>query len=255
MFYFNRHYVLFMYYSLSRKLHQYGSKKNLKNYENETDKNGVKISEWAIQTSPGFFKCKYCIPSKILSFEKGKQELIKHAEREKHIKSYSEAMKSKTHQPTIQGLFAKEGDEIKKQVSDLEIALALIFSRHNIQFKFINCLVDILKKYIPDSEIIKQVKLGETKMSYLVNHGIGSFCENVTIDKLKNCIAFGASLDESEVNKENELEIIVNMVTKENGIESCHFTMIDLDGGTAQTITDTFVEAFTEKGINIEVRP
>ena len=62
-------------------------------------------------------------------------------------------------------------------------------------------------------------------------------------------------MDDSEVNKENELEIIVNMVTKENGIESCHFTMIDLDGGTAQTITNTFVEAFTEKGINIEVRP
>ena len=60
--------------------------KNLTNFLNDTDKYGQKVGDWALQAGDGLFKCKICLPSKTLSFQQGKKELIKHSESVKHRK-------------------------------------------------------------------------------------------------------------------------------------------------------------------------
>ena len=70
-----------------------------------------------------------------------------------------------------------------------------------------------------------------------------------TINKLQNCIAFSVSLDESEVNKHNELEIVVNVASRA-GLELRHYKCIDLDGSTSQHIVDSFLDALIEDKID-----
>ena len=55
-----------------------GKVRNLKIYLEEKDKNGHKVADWAIQAGDGLFKCKFCLPCKVLKFDQGKKELFKH---------------------------------------------------------------------------------------------------------------------------------------------------------------------------------
>ena len=49
-----------------------------------------------------------------------------------------------------------------------EIALARAFSMHQMSPMHLGCFVDIMKKFLPDSEIMKKVSLSETKGSYSI---------------------------------------------------------------------------------------
>ena len=149
----------------------------LSQYLEEKDSHGIRIGEWAEQAEPGFFKCKFCFPQtqKTLSFKKGKIELLRHASSERHRHLFlSSSSKQKSRQPTIQNVLNNDNSEDKKKVDDFEIALCMILARHNVQFSFVDCLVEILKKYVTDSDIVKKMKLSRHKIKYFVN--IVVFC-------------------------------------------------------------------------------
>ena len=61
-------------------------------------------------------------------------------------------------------------------------------------------------------------------------------------------------MDESEVNKRSELEVIVNVATEEEGLETMHYKTLELDGGDAKTITDTLLEEFCDDGVDFKTK-
>ena len=69
------------------------------------------------------------------------------------------------------GQFSVEALEEKRVVEAarmFEIALARAFSMHQMSPMHLGCFVDIMKKFLPDSEIMKKVSLSETKGSYSI---------------------------------------------------------------------------------------
>ena len=133
-----------------------------------------------------------------------------------HIKNFNNA--KKTSQIKVDEMYnLKETDDVKRKAKDFEIALCAELARHNVPLKLTDCLVDLIKHHINDSEILKSVQLHEDKARYLINHGLGPLFEEEVVNKLKNCIAFGISFDESEVNKKTELEATVARLTPTNG--------------------------------------
>ena len=52
----------------------------------------------------------------------------------------------------------------------------------------------IMKKFAPDSDIIKHVRLGREKARYLTIHGVGDTFEKETLTKIKNCDAFSVQI-------------------------------------------------------------
>ena len=52
---------------------------------------------------------------------------------------------------------------------NLEIKLIRSASRHQVPFKFLECIVDIFKDVADDSEIIKKVTLSEAKARYIAS--------------------------------------------------------------------------------------
>ena len=132
-----------------------------------------------------------------------------------------------------------ETDALKAKAKDLEIAIVTFLSRHGVSPKQSECLMKIMKKFAPDSEIIKKASLGREKAGYLTVHGVGEAFGEETVQKLKNCDAFSVQIDESEVNKVSQLEIVAKIATRGEGIETRHFKCVDLEAGDAETISDT----------------
>ena len=222
---------------------------NLDKYLDKSDQHGVKVSSWAVQIGPSVAECKVCVPARRITFKKGIGDLTRHSETELH----RQCMKSNkaSEQPTLfQFAESKENNKLNQQSSDLEIALCVYLSRHDIPPRKAADLVEILKKYVTDSKIIENVKLSDEKARYLTIHGLGKQFESETIKKLQKCDAFSCSIDESEVNKRSVFEIQVKIASEENGLESRHFEAIDLPAGDAGTITETLLETFKDNNID-----
>jgi len=221
----------------------------------EKDKFNVKIKDWAVQDGPGLYKCKVCPLAKTNSFKKGKADLFKHSESEKHRRHFSSNNNSSTSQPSIRDLVSSQKkDDTLEKTWDLEITLCLFLANHGIQYNAVDCLVDILKEKVTDSEIIKNLKLGRTKAGYLINNGIADYYETETIDLLKKSNAFAVSLDESEVNKVSQLEILVSLACGDDDMlkDTRHFTSIDIENTKADTIKDALLDSLLNKEVNVK---
>ena len=157
----------------------------LTKYLEDEDKFGEKVGEWAEQLSKGVVKCKTC--ESHFKFHKGKEELIRHSQNKKHQEA-KKRQKNKIYQKNLFDFVGKttKEDELKSQARDLEIALVALLSNHEIPPTFAECLVSVLKKYVTDSEIIKNVMLGHEKSRYLTVYGLGNHFEAQTVMKMKN---------------------------------------------------------------------
>ena len=221
----------------------------LAGYYDKKDKNGVKVRDWAEQTAPSKAICKVCVPNRKIVFKRGCSELFKHSESAVHVESMNANKKS---QPERIDVFMgnKAEESIKFKSKDLEIAIVAFLSRHYVPPSEAECLMKILKKFAPDSEIIKNVALGREKARYLTIHGVGDAYEHETLQKMKNSDAFSVQIDESEVNKVSQLEVMAKIATPEAGIETRHYRCLDLEAGDAETITDTLLDAFSDDQID-----
>ena len=224
----------------------------LSSYADKKDKNGVIVSSWAVQLMPGVAMCKSCVPNRKISFKKGKGDLFSHSESEIHVRSIKEEVAKRGRMD--QYLEGDKNDDLKKQSKDLEIAIVAFLSRHSVPPGDAECLIKILKRFAPDSDIIQNVTLGREKARYLTIHGIGDTFEKETLAKMKNCDAFSVQIDESEVNKVSQLEVVAKLATVNEGIEIRHYKCLDLEKGDAETITDTLLDAFNDDEIDFKAK-
>lgn len=225
--------------------------KELANYVDVQDKNGVRVGDWAMQAAPGVASCSVCPDAKV-KFGKGKEHLTRHSESDKHKGNQKSAQKSE--QLNIDVVFghqraSDEKTKLEIQSQNLEIALGHFFARHSIPHSTGDCLVKILRQKIPDSRIVQGMTLSREKIRCLVEFGLGEHYEEETVEKMRKCYAFGIAMDESEVNKRSELEICCK-IASEGGIESRHYKCLDLEAGNAETICQTLTDQFIEDRID-----
>ena len=195
-----------------------GSCVNLTNYSGSKDKFGVEVGSWAVAKSPGVAECKLC-PGTLLSFNKGKANLIQHSETKKHRSAQTNT--GNQGQPDIRDALREKGNDVeverKARASDFEIALVQSCARHDVPARVVECIIDVVKEHITDSEIMKEVKLCRTKVLYLAEHGLGEYYEKETLKKLRDCDAFSVAFDESEINKKSEMAMTVKIARVRSG--------------------------------------
>ena len=210
--------------------------KNLDNsWLKERDCNEDVIGSWCEQGGKeGYFKCKWC-GGEEKSFKHGKKDILSHARAKKHKDNKPQA--DSISQPTLQGYFGKDKEENdqKIKVENLAIYLTGFFARHDIPYEEAGCFTELLKKGIDDSEIVKKLKLGPDKMTYIAKYGLGEVFRKETVDEMKNSFSFALSLDESEVNKVSQLEVVAKICTKEGNLVLKHYATIDIESTDAKT--------------------
>ena len=199
------------------------------------------------------FRCKYCRTE--IKFENaGVTKLHQHSEGKKH----RERVKPDDRlQQTLSGFVHQFSAEAKEEIKNteavrkFEIAMARAFSRHQMSPVHLGCVVDVLKKYLPDSEILKKVSLCKLKGSYTIS-AIAKTYHQETIQLIKESDAISLGFDESEMNKREEMEIVVKMSHPQHGIMTRHFKTVELERADAEFITNTLLEQFTQEGICLD---
>ena len=78
--------------------------------------------------------------------------------------------------------------------------------------------------------------------------------EKETVDKIKESVAFAIYMDESEVNKKSQLECVVKMATKECGVETKHYGVLDIESTDAATIVNSLVDKMISDGIDYKAK-
>ena len=218
--------------------------KNLSSYLKEKDRLGVEVGSWALSDKPGFAKCRYC--SSTHNFGKGVGPLLSHSISKKHrdrIPSSNNAAQLTLEESFSDNLSTKTAQAEKdKNVKEFTLDLVRSLSRHRIPFEYMDCLSDILKKHLSD-EIVQDMKVHHTKAAYITKYAISETYQRETVRLLRGCDAFTLGFDETEINKTSELELLAKISHPKVGIQLRHYKTLDLENGTAETITKTILDA------------
>ena len=233
-----------------------GDCKDFSKYHDKIDSNGDTVASWAEKVSAGHFRCKVC-SSNVLTFNRGMVSFNQHANTKVHkdnIKKQDKVKKQISISESFKIVAAETENEraLKTKVQNFEIDLVQRGIAHNIPLRFFDCLSDCLHKHLCNDDakqIVDQMKLKETKVSYVAKFGIAKTYFEETIRKLQSCDGFSIGFDESEMNKVHELEILVVIATKESGLELRHYKTVALDGTNAEAIADTITDELDEDKI------
>ena len=227
---------------------------NLSKYLDSRDKNGNRVGDWATAAGKSQASCRFC--NIVISFKKGKMNLLQHSESKKHLKSRgegtAEAQRSVADLFNAQEDVNKEAEDIKEKARKLEILIVASLARHQISLDFVECLTPLLKQSLPDCEIVQKMTLSREKARYLAAEGLAPIFEAETVKMLRECDAFVVSFDETAINKEEEMEIIVKLAHPETGLEMRHYRTVALEAGDAETITETLLETLEDDMIDYE---
>ena len=231
--------------------------RKLTSYLNRKNKFDKAIGEWAVDLGDGRAKCKVCEtagePPTSIGFAKGAEPLIIHSESKKHLKS---VQKVNTHVRQLnlkESLLQKQKDIDVKELTQLfSIDFVRRADRHNVPPRATKCLVKCIKKHLSNdnsADVIKNLKLGKSKIEYTAKYGVAKTYTEETIKKMQSSDAFSIGFDESEINKNNECEVMVNISEKDKGIELRHYKSLSLDAADAESIVDTIAEEFDDDGV------
>lgn len=124
--------------------------------------------------------------------EAGKTEIKRHSATSKHIKNM-ETVAATDNSVLVTFLKTKDSQD---KIKIAEIKLAAFFTEHNIAIKSVEHLISVLKEVFSDSKIIKEVKLGSTKCTEIIQN-ILLPVETEELISLINKEKFSILLDES----------------------------------------------------------
>ena len=225
----------------------------LEKYLHVKDKNEVVVSSWAVGYKPGIAKCSHCKCE--VSYKAGKSALTHHSESSKHTNNAPKP-DDVAHQLTISESLSnlqkesKREDKLMDKVKEFEISLTRSLSNHNISMDFLDCIQEQLQKYCGDAKVVTRMKLHRRKGEVMLRHGIAKTYQDETVQLLCNCDGFSVGFNESEVNKKSQLEIMVKVATKGNGIELRHYRTLDLASATASKIVEALIAQFDKDGVD-----
>lgn len=179
--------------------------------------------------------------------------LKRHSEGTKHKnKLHNLASTSGMSQTKLTNLFSKDGNDssFDSQVKQLEISLCGFIAEHNISYKAVDHLSNLLKKKVTDSKLIKNVNLSRTKARGVITNVIGETHKENLAEKLKNS-KFSVLVDEStDIATVKQMCIIVRFFDdKRLMIETYFWELVSIESGTAESIFNAIIQTFIKRNI------
>ena len=80
------------------------------------------------------------------------------------------------------GISSSIGLVSKSQITTTEMLWTLHTVKHNYSASWCNNLAELNKKMFPDSAIIQSCQMAQTKLSYMINFGLGPHFENILLE-------------------------------------------------------------------------
>ena len=208
---------------------------------------------------PNKVRCSDC--EKDLSCDKGVYDLKKHAKNvlhtgnaEKKKKDAEDGVRVQTIQESMKNAESKLSEErkIKDAALKAEAALSNLMAIHNLPMPVFDCLAELLPKIIPDSKIIKQMKLHHCKARYTLVFGTAPHMKKQLIKQLQ-LFPFSINYDESVKGKASQLQLNVSYRDTQGRIRRSHLITIKMEVAlTGQNISSALFQAMDQMNITYE---
>lgn len=208
-----------------------------KSWESESDLKG-----WlsAVKGDPYKAFCKTCGVQLVA----GKSELNRHAGTEKHKANMSASRRAR---PITQLLTQTPHSE---QVKKAEIKVAAFIVEHNLPFRIMDHLSDLVAATFPDSKIACEFSSKRTKTRSIVKHVIAQRFRNDLVEVLKST-KFSIIIDEStDISALKQLAVVVRFFCNSQRRVRAHFLkLIEVSSADADGITTAVLDVFEKAKI------
>lgn len=152
--------------------------------------------------------------------------------------------------------FFKEKGSIShiRNVANFELKLTNVFAHHNVPFQFIEHLLPVLKSSLPDSNILKDSKLGRTKTTNIIKNVLAEY-EVQNLSKTLQQTFFSVLLDEStDISLNKLLCINVKFVDNNGKINDKLLELLTIDSkcANAENLFGAFKNCMHSKNIPLK---
>lgn len=122
-------------------------------------------------------------------------------------------------------------------VKEAELRLAAFISEHNISFRVMDHLSDLLPKLCPDSKIAANVRCKRTKTKSIITNAMAPHFHSNLVSKLKSN-HFSLIIDETtDISTKKELALVIRQYDiKEKAVKCCLYELVELAEGNAETL-------------------
>jgi hypothetical protein len=176
----------------------------------------------------------------------GKNDVLKHVGRRKHIQA-SEAANS-SH--SIVSMFQGKGAKVAQSVTESEARWALFVAKHNLAFLTSDHATKLFHKMFPDSDIAKQFACGRTKTTAVVKEALSPHYLEKVISNIK-VGPFSIMMDESNDKTNKSCIILVRIFDCAIGdVRTRFLDMPAVNIGTASNLFSAVKASLLKHGLD-----
>jgi len=153
----------------------------------------AEYKEWLSSNKNNVYEaiCRIC--NKSINISAGKNQLKRHQARTSHIK----AALARKYEPSVASLTNVQNfNSVELSIKKANLYLAAFVAEHNVPFKIMEHMPQLIKKICVDSEIAKNIACSRTKVTAIVRNVLGqSNLEEIC--GILNNVKFSLIIDES----------------------------------------------------------
>ncbi|KAB0793694.1 hypothetical protein PPYR_13314 [Photinus pyralis] len=194
------------------------------------------------------YRCKACKCD--IKITHGKGDLVKHEYTSKHTKSCV----STVGQKTITSMFAEKTKEMTTEMraKEAEIRIAGFVAEHNLPFKIMEHLPDLMRAVCSDSAIAKKIKCGPTKIKSIITNVTGE-THRQNLIALMNSNKFSLIADEStDRSCTKNLCLVARINCNNNNVKDYFLALIPIHDATGAALFEHIIQFFNKYGIDFK---
>lgn len=140
-----------------------------------------------------------------------------------------------------------------EEITKAEVQMVAMLLEHNIPFRVMDHLSEVVNKSFHDSDIAKGFACKRTKATAIAYNVFGQHFEKKMLQDLGKC-TFSVIIDEStDITTTKVLAIAVKYYSETSySVKTRFLSMVDVKGETAQDLFDALNGALTKCGLNIK---
>ena len=202
--------------------------------------------------------CKVC--SQSFSVKEGSSALAKHSLSQKHIDAIGKQnnpakCSSKQSQQSLESAFEKariksqEERKVKEDAIRAEAMLSTMLANHGLPIAVSDCLNTLLPQIFHDSKIAASMSFGRTKAGYLITDGLGPYYHQKIVNNMKHR-PFSINVDESTVNKKQQININASIVSDTWSILKVNYTTLEvIKSSSGKDLAEAILNEFQKEDI------
>ena len=225
---------------------------------------GNPIRSWLKQGSSNTtFVRMLCNTGDLDCSNKGWKSVEQHMRKEKHRQRVNASKNNSTFSlplatsaastSTVQLIGVNKPLSFDDQITKAETLWALKSVQHGFSYQSSDETGELFRTMFPDSKIAEKFSIQQSKMFYVVSHGLGPYFYSGVVEEVKRCQRYVLCFDEQTNNQnKQQLDLLLRYWQAEREMVVTRFCRtVSLGHAQSTVVVDSILDAFRADGIDI----